>query len=578
MNEAILIYAFGTFGSPNGFKQTGKILGNKQFSYKLSSFDLKTNAIQLFANKGEVLYALKKELVEDKIPVLSYVVYTFAREQNSTRGGSFIGSAISFVGKKPATKDIINTLNEFHGYLVGKNTDEEHTLLVDHSDKFEFTQEIDQKLLYLNQEDFGGIDFEDSKESLVYYTEKASSESVISIFDRAEELLNIYDTIYFTNSLQTAEFAQQKGIFDVVGETGFEKEFAKIEEKKKKRIMEIVAEYRGKIVEAEKYRGRFEEKKGDIEYETREKYKRAEEKLKQELREGLEQELRKRLEQEFRKRLEKELSRIENELNQEYTNRVAPINKEKQKYTDFIDETNRVIKKVEEGKLSLKEIKRMKKPRCPPLNNSLFVQTEPIRVAPVNVSSSQPASQQRQYSHQSQQNQQNRKKNSNKKTEEETPINGFNYYNNGGNEKDKNDIWCYIAMALAVILFAFMVYILLRDDSKGDAVSAPPEQEASTPNTNTTTNLTLEPNGFLSNKDRDETVKKQLKNEMILETVVAGIFKGNPNDIGKHYNGQMEQYGKLLEERNKEAFEEKDGNIILKDTSALRVIPCYKKE
>ena len=241
MNEAILIYAFGTFGSPNGFKQTG-LLGNKQFPYKLSSFDLKTNAIQLFANKGEVLYALKKELVEDKIPVLSYVVYTFAREQNSTRGGSFIGSAISFVGKKPATNTILNKLNDFHKYLVEHNTDEEHTLLVDHSDKFEFTQEIDFNSLSENQEEFEDIDFEDSKESLVYYTEKVNSGSIISIFDKAEELLNIYDTIYFTNSLQTAEFALQKSIFNVVDEAGFEKEFAKIEEKKKKRIRKIVAE------------------------------------------------------------------------------------------------------------------------------------------------------------------------------------------------------------------------------------------------------------------------------------------------------------------------------------------------
>jgi hypothetical protein len=59
----------------------------------LKSFDLNTNAITIYPQAN--LYSIRKE-VANGAKALSYTQYSFAREQHSDRGGTFIGSSITF--------------------------------------------------------------------------------------------------------------------------------------------------------------------------------------------------------------------------------------------------------------------------------------------------------------------------------------------------------------------------------------------------------------------------------------------------------------------------------------------------
>lgn len=545
MKETFLIFAFGTFGSPNGFKQKGKAFGNYKTPFVVSSFDLKTNAIQLFDDRS-ILYMLRKELVEDNIPTISYALYTFARERNSTRGGSFIGSAISFIEKKPLTARILNILSEFHAYLVEHNTDENHTLLVVHSDELKIAEKIEYSRLIDNQIAFENIDFTNSDRSLVYYSEGVNTAVFPSIVDRAEELLNDYDAIYFTNSIETAKFAQKKGIFEVVDDAGFESLFAKLEEWKENYKQDFIRELEQKRQRAIDYKEECLNTQKNIKDKIKEAQKNINEEINQ-----LQQQI-------------DVLKSKNQENNNWYNEQQKKIEEKGRECAEYSDRLKHFIREINNNKYSHKELKkeRAKKQSLAPLDINESVPYMPV-------SSLQVASASKTGNKNKKQNGQTGNTNRSSMID---VISGVS--NSDINNEKKNDIRWYIALAVFTIAFAFLIYFLTNKDTKEENTSPPTEQNV-TYSEEKTSILTPSSNSILSDKDRDETIKKQLKEGITLNDVVIGIFKGNPKDIGTPYKGQESQYGSLLVEKNRECFEEKGGEILLKDSN-LKEIPCYR--
>ena len=153
MANSINLIAFGTFGNPNGFKQTF-FVGNKDLAKSVKTFDLNTNAIKLFVNSK--VYSIRKEYANG-FNSIAYSLYTYAREQNSDRSGTFIGSSILFTNKIAKEHITINQLNEFHNQLVEKNVSND-TISVNHSDKFSVVKpEPLEKLSWVPLSQFKGI-------------------------------------------------------------------------------------------------------------------------------------------------------------------------------------------------------------------------------------------------------------------------------------------------------------------------------------------------------------------------------------------------------------------------------------
>ncbi|MCH5718556.1 hypothetical protein [Niabella hibiscisoli] len=75
---------------------------------------MKTDAIRLFPNSR--LYSIRKESVNGN-DLVAYSVYSFAKEQGSERGGTFIGSSLLFSNKVAEEAITVNCLTEFHDYL-----------------------------------------------------------------------------------------------------------------------------------------------------------------------------------------------------------------------------------------------------------------------------------------------------------------------------------------------------------------------------------------------------------------------------------------------------------------------------
>ncbi|BAP32680.1 uncharacterized protein CHSO_3643 [Chryseobacterium sp. StRB126] len=228
MDSAYFFSAFGTFGNPNGFRQTFFLGGTKAIAQEIRTFDLKTDAIQLFPQSS--IYSIRKDYAGG-CNLISYSVYTFAKEQNSDRGGTFIGSSLLFVNKVASEGLIIGALNDFQNILERNNLSD-GIITVNHSDQFSIQKPKDFDKIGFNVREVDELDFTRSNNSyLVVYCETNAAQLQI-FFKKAIDLLNVYDTIYFTQSHEIGEFVKQKGIFKIVDADGFKKELDHLEEER----------------------------------------------------------------------------------------------------------------------------------------------------------------------------------------------------------------------------------------------------------------------------------------------------------------------------------------------------------
>lgn len=238
MDNTYFFSAFGTFGNPNGFRQTFFLGGTKAIAQEMRTFDLKTDAIQLFPKS--CIYSIRKDYAGG-CNLISYSVYTFAKEQTSDRGGTFIGSSLLFVNKISSEGLIINALNDFQSSLE-KNNLSGGTMTVNHSDQFSIQKPKDFDKIGFNIREVEELNFAQySNKYLVVYCETNPAQLQI-FFNKALDLLNVYDTVYFTQSHEIGEFVKQKDIFKIIDADGFKKELDLLQEERLRILQRTISD------------------------------------------------------------------------------------------------------------------------------------------------------------------------------------------------------------------------------------------------------------------------------------------------------------------------------------------------
>ncbi|MDA3615559.1 hypothetical protein [Polluticaenibacter yanchengensis] len=238
----IFFTAFGTFGSPVGFKQSYFLGGDIRIAKHIKTYDIKTDAIKLFPDSS--VYAIRRENINDHT-VISYCVYSFAKEQGSDRGGTFIGSGLVYVNSIADEVFTLQNLNEFHQYLSAQNVQSD-ILKVAHSDEFKVAKpkSFDKNKLPLIPVDSSGFKNNNSQQLVVYCD--TESNKLAALLKKALVLLEVYPTIYFTKSKEIASFVSQRGLFKFVQNVGELKEFdallKDLEQEKRQRIADAIAE------------------------------------------------------------------------------------------------------------------------------------------------------------------------------------------------------------------------------------------------------------------------------------------------------------------------------------------------
>ena len=140
----------------------------------------------------------------------------------------------------------------------------------------------------------------------------------------------------------------------------------------------------------------------------------------------------------------------------------------------------------------------------------------------------------------------------------------------------KIDVFKVVSFVLLLLWIGTLSYFLFFKNDKNQAV----EQIENTEQTQVihneseqvrTPELNPVPQSELNENDW-RNVAKKLKPDTKIEDVVKLIFDKNPTDIKSIYSGQEETYGKVLIEKNKDCFQDKDGSFyFVKDT--LKHIP-----
>ncbi len=528
MEDTINLIAFGTFGNPNGFKQTF-FVGNKELAKSIKTFDLNTNAIKLFSNSK--VYAIRKEYANG-FNTIAYCVYSYAREQNSDRSGTFIGSSILYTNKIANEHITIAQLNEFHNQLINKNVSND-TISVNHSEKFSVVKPKYFDKIEFHLREIENLNFRKNTDNYLVVFCNIQDNNLTLFFEKSIDLLNVYDTIYFTDNQEVAEFVHQKGIFKLIQNVGDKRDFDReinnlIEERQRKREHSI-SEFKREIQRIS------EDKNQTI----------------QEFKNQIAQNERTHLDNERRLKESKE-----------------DINKIEQFYDDFLNKTIGLINQLNHNNGKLEEVKQIHNSNKILFNNGISDLKRPHYTTTI----AKPKPKGNLQTENQRQDVDYRNKNRRRQEREEFAEKEY-----------KIDIFKVSTIVLSVLLIITWVYFLFLKSSSDietaliqnqEPVNTIPHEQKALEMTkiedlNPKSNSTLNENDY-------RIVAKSMKPNMKLDEVVKVIFTKNPTDIGNVYSGQEAIYSKHLLVLNKQCFEEKEGICYFtKDT--LRQIPSYQK-
>lgn len=527
MANSINLIAFGTFGNPNGFKQSF-FVGNKELAKSVKTFDLNTNAIKLFVNSK--VYSIRKEYANG-FNTIAYSTYTYAKEQNSDRSGTFIGSSILYTNKIAKEHITIAQLNEFHNQLVSKNVSND-TISVNHSDKFSVVKPKDFDKIEFHLREIENLNFKQNTDNFLVVFCNISDNNLNQFFENSIDLLNVYDTIYFTDSQEVAEFVHQKGIFKLIQNVGDKRDFDReinnlIEERKRKREQSIS--------EFEREAQRINDDKN-------------------------------RTIQEFKNQIEQsERTHLENEKKLKESK--EDINKIGHFYDDFLNKTKHLISQLRNNNGKLEEVKQIHNSNKILFNNGISDLKRPNYTTAI----AKP------------------KPKGNLQTEH--PRQEFEHRRREEREDFENKVYKIDKYKIATLLLAFLLivtwvyFLFFKSNSVNETEvfqnqeqinTIPQEQEEKPVETTNLSDLNPVSNKFLNENDY-RIVARSLTANMKLEEVVKVIFNKNPTEIGNIYSGQEATYSKHLLEHNKHCFEQKDGIYFFTAKDTLRQIPSYKK-
>lgn len=516
-NSTYFVSAFGTFGSPNGFKQDYWFTSDKNIVSNIRTFDLNTNAIQLFSNSN--IYAIRKEAIGLN-NIISYSIYSFAKEPNSDRNGSFIGSSLIFVNEVAEENIIINSLNEFHNNLTNNNLQQD-VLKVNHSKDFNIGKNLtDFEKIKFNLKKIDNLSFTPTNKTLAVYCRTAPSE-LRKYFVKSLHLLNEYDTIYFTQNNEVAEFIKIKGIFKIIDEKNFENEIQLLADKRKQEIESYLQELVKSKNDLENDRKSFEEKfKKQI--EQNEVKQKENEKLIQESKSELNQIIAKY--SEFSKEIDKLISKLKNNEKIDVVKNLFSENK------------NNFIRSIREKK-ELQLISSIKNPD-----------------ASTGLRGSLPSNP---YGYNSQ-------------TE-----NGHIYREKS--REYKLDIFKILALVFGLTIVGLLAYFFGFHKENNQAIEPIENVTETIVETDTLSHISKLnpiPNSEVGKDELKKMNIKLVKNTK-LDSVVGFVFKANPSSISNIYKYQKSDYKKILFEKNGNSFQVINQDTIYVDS--LKVVPNYMK-
>jgi hypothetical protein len=514
--ENIYVFAFATFGHPNDFRQNCFLPEKRQSDIKVKLFDL-TNAIKIYPKS--TLYSIRKENLNG-VNILSYTIYTYAKEKNSERDGTFIGSSLVYTNGIANENVTVEKLINFHTELLKKNVAGER-LIVNHSNEFTISKSVTidfDKISSNLKKPQEPSNYNSSNNNVVVYS-LIDSNTLQQNFKKALELLNNYDTIFFTDSEEIAKFTVSKRLYKFLDENNneFTNAIQSVRDEKKRQLEIIVNSFQKEIVE-------LTEKRQET---IREFIKSVEE--------------------------NKKLHRENGIKIAEYEKQAEKIVKQ---YTEYESKIKEAINLINLNK-NIDEVKAFYD-----VNKREFINYLNQNIKPTYINSLS-----------------NIQVKTNLRSNNQ---NIYGISQQSSNLRSKNEVVrknrsLNFFMILSFIFFIFWLatlsFFLCFNDSlpkqelieNNESIQGI-EDEAEFQNQNIEIRLKPKPNSQL-NSSEVKNIAKYIKSNMPVEEVVKVIFEQNPIDIKKYYENNIDLYSMELVRINKRCFEEKENKFyFIRDT------------
>ena len=512
----INVFGYATFGTPNGFTQSC-IQGNQSLEKVLKTFDFKADAIQLLSPNDRI-YSIRKENIQKDV-VLSYSVYTFAKEKSSNRSGTFIGTSLIFTNVTLPENLILSNLHEIHSNLKNNNV-KANVLTVNHSKDFNL-QNVFPKDFEKLEFQTKNISFKTSQNNgnnLVIFTDKFEDNIIQNLFKNSLELLQKYETIYFIDSNEIAEFVGQKRLFKLINADNLDQEIQKMQEEQNKKIETRISEL------------------------INEKLKLEEERKRTELI------LAKQIQQNEQNHTEN--SKKISELKSNFSNFNTFYQNYSRKFDDHINSL-RTNKNLDEVNNSFKTEKRTFEKEKGNFEN--LIQVSPFSAKRTDV------------------NPQMSNQNTSRKS---------NNWSDGKSENKKiNPITAVSLILNGLLIIGGLIYFFWyaqKNSPKTEIDSTISENIVVQDSLSFESKLNPFPNDSITVENRKEVALKLKDSVSTLKETAKVIFEKNPKSVGNSYQYQFEDYKKLLFDKNKNAFSIKNLDTILMKKDSLKTIPSLK--
>ena len=214
MENLLGLGVFGTFGQPHGYQQAFNF--DVEFS---KSLDLDHEEISLFP--GAELYSVKREFVNG-VYSIAFCLYSYAREMNANRSGTFIGSTIVLQQVYVDPNTIYKLLRELHDDIINNPQNlSNNTIQVRQAVNLNVKEPAQFQTVKFNTKTI---------ENTPYYSTKVNSQKkffihpgsvdntpqVVRFFDEALKSYKDAETLYFSFSDKIFHYVNKKGAVKVI--------------------------------------------------------------------------------------------------------------------------------------------------------------------------------------------------------------------------------------------------------------------------------------------------------------------------------------------------------------------------
>lgn len=233
MESSISLGCFGTFGTPNGFQQYFHHGYGLEFNKTL---DLNSNEIEIFPQTE--LFSIKREII-DNHHLVCLSLYSFAREINSSRSGTFIGVGIILRDCYVDSEKLYNLISEFHSDLINNKLNINNSkiqvnkaieLVIHEPNEFEL---VNSSIIKVPFSEFYSSEYEENSKIFILGNEKIEKKKlIIDFLDDSMRVFHNYDTLYFTCNEEIINNVKKKGLLKTISWDEFNIEKSQIIKKR----------------------------------------------------------------------------------------------------------------------------------------------------------------------------------------------------------------------------------------------------------------------------------------------------------------------------------------------------------